>query len=275
MSFVQAAGLDRTDSITFACINPENALFYRDNVADESFPPTSISSILYKIEEANPQSLVNKTINVIMNDSFELGGTESIKAELNHLAKQYNFRLNIISPEIEIFKMINKKVQEVAKNKKEGEIVVTLVGQGIQEEDQQMLHNFQTELKSHNYENIDSSRVRVNLIQKKDIDGISIDGNVKRKDQEQLLKVKLNESDLVFVYGDKDHGTTTLLNLLVGEGLNTPREKIHAIVEKPSYIAEADRYLSNSISGVSSSQNPNIHCIYEMVLHAFDEAQSA
>lgn len=246
---IEVTGLNKAQEITFVCINPENAIFYGEK-AEALFKPTDVSTILSKILENNPSGLQDKKVNVIMNDIKEFEGSVEVAKELEAMSREYGFTLHLISPERQVMAMIQNKVNEIAKTKNEYDnINITLVGQGGTEKDEFMLEEFSGALKIMKMDDV-KNNIDVSVIKRKK--------SSSSKDIE--LARRLEESDLIFAYGDDDSGTSSLVRLMVG-GLKIDNGKIHALIEKKKNIFD----LVNRFS----LDNENVHCIYDMVMGAY------
>lgn len=252
---IEVTGLNRAQEITFVCINPENAIFY-DEKAEALIKATDVSTILTKILETNPEGLRGKKVNVIMNDNKELENGVGVENELKTMSKEYGFNLSLISPERQVMTMIQNEINKIIEKKVNKEPVnITLVGQGSTEKDEFMLEEFNKALESIEI-NYNSTEINISLIKRKK--GSSSQNN--------KLAERLNGSDLIFVYGDDDPGTSSLVRLMVGD-LIINKEKIHALIEKRKNVFD--------VKNKSSLDTKNIHCIYDMVMDEFKKPQTA
>lgn len=266
MSYIQAVGLDRADEITFACIDPDNALFYGSE-AKLSIRPSFVTTILNKITERNKDALKGKKINVIMNESPQLGGARTLQDDLEAVGRHSGFELKIISPETLALGVIKKKIADVIR-KRNGQsdvpINITLVSEGNEDKDKRMLQRFKAAIAG-----IDmltsNTTINVSLVENRELDGVIIDGlSVTREQQDRKLLKKFGESDIIFTYGDHDDGTSSLVNNILNSGI--AKEKIHAFVERPNAISDVGRYLD---VGTSPNEVNNVHCIYDMVMSTY------
>ena len=264
ISYIHAVGLDRTDEITVACIDPDNSLFY-GNDAKPSIRPSFVSTLLNKITEKDINALKGKKVNVIMNETPQLGGVKTLQHDLEVVGQLGSFEPKVISPETLAIDLIKNKVIEVL-DKRSGQskdpIRIALVGEGNEEKDKKMLQRFKSAIAGIS---ISSNDVvfDISLVEDRELDGMVIDGQtVTREQQDEKLQSKLNISDLVFVYGDHDDGTSSLVNNALHSG--ALKEKIHAFIERPSSISDVGRYLDES----------NVHCIYNMVMDAYLPTQT-
>lgn len=236
MTYIEATGLDRAEEITFACINPDNALFYGSE-AQSGIPPTFVSTL---IRSMSPEKLKDKKINVIYNEETELGGTSSIAKELEGLAKELGFTLNLITPEELFMDKLKEDLIKISESKKYDQLIeITLVGQGKTENDQKMLFNFKAAIEKIKDEKI-QNKIIVSLLQKRRLDNFTLDENgTKISKEEMRIEVNkvLNKSDYVLVYGDVDHGTSTDTRLLIGD-YNVPKIKVHSIAEKLGNLSD-------------------------------------
>jgi hypothetical protein len=233
MSFIEATGLDRAEEITIACINPDNALFYGQE-AQSGIPPTFVSTLLRKFPK---DQLKGKKINVIYNEENELAGTSAIAKELEGLAKEMGFKLKLVTPEQLFINKLTKDLEDISKQKKEDEpIYVTIVGQGRTDVDTEMLLNFKKVVSSIGSSNI-KQKIEVSLLRRNFLDNFT--GDFESKLGEKVTEVQMREkvkeslanSDYILVYGDHDHGTSSLTRLLLFD-YEINKDKIQAIAER-------------------------------------------
>ncbi|MFH0773118.1 MAG: hypothetical protein V1922_02295 [bacterium] len=260
ISYIRAVGLDRTEEITFACMDPDNALFYGSD-AKMSVRPSFVTTLLNKITENKKNALSGKKINVIMNESPQLGGVKSIQEDISMVGQRCGFEPKIISPETLALDVIKSNIADVVK-KRNGQsdipIEIALVGEGNEEKDKKMLQRFKAAIAGIDMGN--KTPIVVSLVEDRELDGVTIDGStVKKEAQDKTLQAKFAASDLIFVYGDHDDGTSSLVNNILTSG-GTEKEKIHAFIERPS--AKYD------IEGIYLDED-NTHCIYDMVMNAY------
>jgi len=234
MSFIEATGLDRAKEITFVCINPDNALFYGSE-AQSGIPPTFVSTLLRKIPA---DQLKGKKINVIYNEETELGGTSKIAQELKGLADKLNFDPNLITPEQLFVDEVTADLEKIAATEKENEpINITLVGQGKTAIDEDMLHNFKEALGKIKLQN--KVKINVSLLKRKyqsrdfAVETGEKGANITEETMESSVTDLLSKTDYVLAYGDHDHGTSSLVRLLLF-AYKVPKEKINAVVERLS-----------------------------------------
>lgn len=258
MSYIQAVGLDRADVITFACMDADNALFY-GNDAQMAVRPSFVTTLLNKITENNKDALNGKKINVIMNDSPQLAEVKAIQDDIMAVGNRARFEPNIISPEALALSVIQENIRKVidrGSGKKET-ISITLVGEGNREQDKKMLQRFKKAIAGINMQ--DGINISVSLVEDTEIDGVKIDGkDITKIKQSETLSDKFSKSDLIYIYGDHDDGTTSLVNNTLSSGV--AKDKIHAFIERPN--AKYD------VEGVYLNPE-NVHCVYDMVIDAY------
>ncbi len=234
ISFIEATGMDRADEITFVCLNPDNSLYYGES-AKSMIPPNDVSSIIKAIPE---KMLKGKKIHVVFNKETELGGTVTIQAELERLAKKYKFILDIRTPEELFINNIKTKLTEIAKTKKEGESInITVTGQGgsgkNETDDDKMLVQLRHALKD--IGSIEGFSVNVALSTRKYVSSFDELHDVELPNGFDKIKSKnqeiYNNSDLIIPYGNTDQGTSTIVRSLL-EAYNVPVSLIYAVVEK-------------------------------------------
>jgi len=259
--FIEAAGLDRADEITFACTNPDNALFYGMRSGTQ-IDPYTITTVLNKIVEKDPNALRGKKVNAIINNTPELGGAVRIRKDFEEMAYKLGIDYKVVIPEDIVMKWIKNKVAETAKTKKSGDpINIVLVGQGGTDDDEYMLQEFNKALSAmDDIEGVSKDRIQISLVKRSSINNLNIDREkVTEEDQQSSLQEVLGEGDLILTYGDKDTGTSSLVNMMLGVGID--KAKIHAFIERPGQVFDVlnDRALGKD----------NVHCIYDMVMNAY------
>ncbi len=264
--FIEAAGLDRADEITFACTNPDNALFYGMR-SGAQIDPFTITTVLNKIVEKNPNALKGKKINAIIGNTSELGGTVGIRKDFDDMAQKLGIKHNVVIPEELVIKWIKNQVAMVGKTKQANKPVnIVLVGQGGTDDDEYMLQEFNKALSAmDDIEGVPKKRIKISLVKRSSINNLSIDGKkVTEKDQQDSLQKVLGEGDLVLTYGDKDTGTSSLVNMMLGLGID--KTKIHALIERPGQVFD--------VLNERALEKENVHCIYDMVMDEFKKQQT-
>lgn len=114
-------------------------------------------------------------------------------------------------------------------------------------------------------EGVPKKRIKISLVKRSSINNLSIDGKkVTEKDQQDSLQKVLGEGDLVLTYGDKDTGTSSLVNMMLGLGID--KTKIHALIERPGQVFD--------VLNERALEKENVHCIYDMVMDEFKKQQT-
>lgn len=231
LSFIEAAGIDRADELTFICFNPDNALFYGIQ-SGLQIPPNFVSTMIRAIP---PDKIRSKKINVVLSGEEYFGQTTPIEEELKALSLELGFELRVVVPERLILNGIKERLQTVAQEKLLNEpINIVLAGEGKAEVDQLMLNRFYQALLSIR---IDGRKTNVSLISHDRVGDQTPEIKEKR---EILIKKLLQRSDLNICYGDTDIGTSTVAELLI-RVLNAERKQTLALAEMIASSSDFER----------------------------------
>jgi hypothetical protein len=217
ISTIEASGIDRANTVTIVCINPDNALFYHGFGSEVSadFPSTLLRRI-------DPEKLKGKRVNLVLPEVRYLGRTTAIENELSSHFYPVKFDLRITKPE----ELVLNWIAHVLRNAKTSDgLKLVLIGEGKEQRDREMLEYFETAL---DHLTVASKRAKTLLITQNLIQNNNATVEIS-KEPGGLLSI-LSKSDLIICYGDTDFGTSTMVRLLLAQKIQP--EKILAIVER-------------------------------------------